>query len=655
MRVVALLLASLLLTPTAWAKESGPDPSPGVLPEVVVTATSVPTPSKEVPVHVQIVTSEEIKNTDAKDISDVLAKFVPGHFHKYGSDYSSVGLRGFRSNSMVGTDLKSKTLILIDGMRAGTGRVSVLPVDNVERIEVVRGPGSVIYGGSAMGGVINIITRRGKGKTSGNIGAEVGSFGQYRGTAAVSGGVNDDTLGYSVAGHGERQGSYVTGGGDEIENSQMTDKGLSASLTYRKGVENDLHVAGIYNHTDKGASGSGRYPSTTDNSESTYKRMAFDWTTDRGDDPLGWYAKGYAVKHAYVWNDHATEIDTTTGGLRTGLDIETGSFGNLLIGIEYDRIKEEQRKAVWGPNTQYNNYALLAEQRVAAGDFIFYLGGRFDDYNMKMKDTPSITVSEDSRKFSHLSWRGGAVYDAAEWLSFRTAVGTGFRAPSAEELAGAYTTSWGATYTGNSNLKAETATTAEIGTDFYFDDVTAGLTLFHTKSKDSITTTGSFPNYTYENIKGINLTGLEGNLRSSHDVTYRDTKIVFQPYLNGIYYLDRENRDDALNSARGTDVPLYVSVMSVTAGLTTDIGKHFTHDLSMVYVGDQKVQSFKTTPAEFKTMSGYAVFGTRFTFKPTSSFSTYIDVQNLLDREYDCVDDYTMPGRSIKLGANYEF
>ncbi len=62
-------------------------------------------------------------------------------------------------------------------MRAGTGRVSVLPVDNVERIEVVRGPGSVIYGGSAMGGVINIITSRGKGETSGSVGAEVGSFG----------------------------------------------------------------------------------------------------------------------------------------------------------------------------------------------------------------------------------------------------------------------------------------------------------------------------------------------------------------------------------------------------------------------------------------------------------------------------------------------
>ncbi len=59
--------------------------------EVVVTATSVPTPSKEVPVHVQVITSDEIKNTDAKDVSDVLAKFVPGHFHKYGSDYSSVG------------------------------------------------------------------------------------------------------------------------------------------------------------------------------------------------------------------------------------------------------------------------------------------------------------------------------------------------------------------------------------------------------------------------------------------------------------------------------------------------------------------------------------------------------------------------------------
>jgi len=655
MRIAALLLVFFLLVPTVRAAGPAPESSSEVLPEVVVTATAVPTPSKEVPVHVQVITSEDIRKTEAHDISDVLAKYVPGHFHKYGADYSSVGIRGLRSNSMVGTDLKSKTLILIDGMRAGTGRVSVLPVDNVERIEVVRGPGSVIYGGSAMGGVINIITREGKGPLSGKVGAEVGSFSQYRGTASVSGDAGDGRFGYSAAGHFERQGSYTTGNDEEIGNSQMSDRGLSASLAYRKDADEALHVAGIYNYSDKGSPGSGTYPSSTDNSRSTYKRASFDWTTDRGEDPLGWYAKGYCVQHSYVWNEHATEIDTDTGGLRTGLDIETGGFGGLLLGVEYDRIEEEQRKSVWGPNTEYNNYAILAEQRITAGDFIFYLGGRFDDYNMKMKETPSISVVEESRRFSNVSWRGGAVYDAAEWVSFRAAVGTGFRAPSAEELAGSYTTSWGATYSGNSNLKAETATTTEIGADFYLENVVAALTLFHTRSNDTITTTGTFPSYTYENIKGVDLTAIEGDIRSSHDVVYKKTRIVFQPYLNGIYYIRRKNRDEALNQARGTDLPLYISKMSLTAGLTTDFGKQFTHDLNMVYVGDQKVQSFKTTPSTYKTMSGYAVFGTRLTFRPTAELSAYIDVQNLFDKKYDCVDDYTMPGRSMKLGVEYGF
>ncbi len=654
MHVVVLLLAFCLFIPTAWAAEPGSAVSAGVLPEVVVTATAVPTPSKEVPVHVQIVTSEEIKSTEAKDISDVLAKFVPGHFHKYGTDYSSVAIRGFRSNSMTGTDLKSKTLILIDGMRAGTGRVSMLPVDNVARIEIVRGPGSVIYGGSAMGGVINIITRRGKGEMAGSIGAEAGSFNQYKVKADVAGATGGDTFGYSIAGHGERQGDYVTGSGREIDNSQLSDRGISGGLTYRKDKDSTLHVAGTYNYSDRGSPGSERFSSSTDHSKSTYQRLAFDWTAERSTSALGWYARGYAVKNTYDWNDHATEIDTITGGLKAGLDVRTGSFGSLLFGAEYDRIKEEQQETVWGPNTQYDNYALLAEQRLAAGDFIFYLGARFDDYNMKMKATPSITVSEGSRNFSHLSWRGGAVYDAADWGSFRTAVGTGFRAPSAEELAGSYT-NFGATYTGNPNLKAETATTVEIGTDFYWENVTAGLTLFHTKSDDTIMSTGSFPAYTYENIKGIDLTALEWYLRSSHEVTCRETRIAFQPYLNGIYYLNRKNRDDALNSARGTDVPLYISEASLTAGLTTHIGKQVTHDLNMVYVGAQKIQSFKTTPATYKTMSGYTVFSTRLTFRPGANISTYIDVQNLLDKKYDCVDDYTMPGRSMMLGVNYDF
>ncbi|QGY40293.1 TonB-dependent receptor [Pseudodesulfovibrio cashew] len=655
MRVVAMLLAFLISTSTAWAEVPVPTASAGVMPEIVVTATSTPMPDREVPVQVQIISSEDIRKSDAKDISDVLAKYVPGHFHKYGQDYSSVGIRGFRSNSMVGTDLKSRTLILVDGMRAGTGRVSSLPVDNVDRIEVVRGPGSVIYGGSAMGGVINIITRRGKGGLSGNVGAEVGTFGQYRLAASVSGATDGDTLGYAAAAHGERQGSYTTGGGDEIENSQLTDRGVAASLTYRQAEDRRLHMAAIWNYADKGSPGSGRYPSATDNSETEYQRLAFDWTTDRGQARTGWYARGYAVRSGYVWNEHDTEIDTISGGLRSGVDITTGEFGSLLVGIEYDRIEEKQRESVWGPNTRYDNYALLAEQRITAGDFIFYLGGRLDDYNMKMKETPSLTVSEDSRKFSHISWRGGAVYDAAEWLGLRAAVGTGFRAPSAEELAGSYTTTWGATYSGNPDLKAETAITGEVGADFYLADVTAGLTLFHTRSKDTITSTGTFPNYTYENIEGVDLTALEGNIRSVHETDYKGVRIAFRPYLNGIYYLDRKNRDDALNNARGTDIPLYISRLSVTAGLTTELGERFVHDLNVVYVGDQKVQSFKTTPSEYKTMAGYAVFGTRLTFKPAAGLSTYVDVQNLLDTKYDCVDDYTMPGRSLKLGVNYDF
>jgi len=655
MRVVALLLAFCLFIPTAWAAESKVDPSSGVLPEVVVTATAVPTSSKEVPVHVQVITSEEIQNSNAKDVSDVLQKYVPGHFHKFANDFSGVGIRGFRSNMWSGTDLKSKTLILIDGMRAGTGRVSSLPVDNVDRIEVVRGPGSVIYGASAMGGVINIITRRGSGELSGNIGGEVGSDSQYRVKGGVEGGLNEDALGYSLAGHYERIGSYTTGSGESVQNSQVADRGISGSMTYRPEDGKSLDVVGIYNYSHKGAPNQRTFASLTDNSRSTYERMSADWTSERKDDALGWYARGYATQVLYNWNNQATHINTFTGGLRTGADIKTGGFGNLLVGIEYDRITEDQRKSVWGPNTDYNNYAVLAEQKIIAGDFTFYAGGRFDDYNMTMKDTPSLSVTEESKKFANLSWRGGAVWDVAEWVGLRAAVGTGFVTPTAEQLAGSYT-SMGTTYTGNPDLKAETATTYEIGSDFYFDVVNAGLTVFHTYNKDAITTKDTGPgNKTYTNIKGIRLTGLEGHLRSMHELTYKETRIVFSSYLNGIYYLNRKNEDDAQNAKAGSDVPLYISDMTVTAGLRTDIGKRFTHDINMVYVGEQRSEVFRTWPSTFTTMDPHVVFGTRFTFRPEEKASLYLDVQNLFDTAYDCVDDYPMPGRNLKLGVNYEF
>ena len=109
------------------------------LEEIVVTATRIEEPKKDVPASVQIITQEDIKNSTAKNVGDLISEASIGHVHKYpGALTSSIGLRGFRTDLF--NDLKSRVLVLINGHRAGTVNLAKIPVEDIERIEIVKGP-----------------------------------------------------------------------------------------------------------------------------------------------------------------------------------------------------------------------------------------------------------------------------------------------------------------------------------------------------------------------------------------------------------------------------------------------------------------------------------------------------------------------------------
>jgi len=129
--------------------------------EVVVTATRVEEPKKDVSSSVQIITAEDIKSSTAKDAGDLIAFSGVGHIHKYsGALTGMIEIRGLTTDAM-SDPLTSRVLVLVNGSNAGTVNLAKIPVDDIERIEIVKGPASVLYGSSAMGGVINIITKQG--------------------------------------------------------------------------------------------------------------------------------------------------------------------------------------------------------------------------------------------------------------------------------------------------------------------------------------------------------------------------------------------------------------------------------------------------------------------------------------------------------------
>ena len=144
------------------------DPSPPVPQnhyEVTITATRTPTAQREIGQSTTVITSQEIEAQGARDILQVL-ETIPGF------NVVRVGSFGGTASIIVRGGETDFNLILIDGIQVnqagGSFDFADLTTTNIERIEVVRGPSSVLYGADAVTSVINIITRRGEGKTSGN-------------------------------------------------------------------------------------------------------------------------------------------------------------------------------------------------------------------------------------------------------------------------------------------------------------------------------------------------------------------------------------------------------------------------------------------------------------------------------------------------------
>jgi vitamin B12 transporter len=172
----------------------------GVRQEVVVTASSTPQTAEQVSKAVTVVDHSEVDARDASSLSDAVAQATSVRVEQLGGPgaYADIRIRGLRAQD---------TAVLVDGLRLrdasatqadASGLIEDLLFTNADRIEVMRGSGSSLYGTDAIGGVINIITDEGGGRTRGNVLLEGGSLGLFRGRAQVAGGFDHERIQYSL-------------------------------------------------------------------------------------------------------------------------------------------------------------------------------------------------------------------------------------------------------------------------------------------------------------------------------------------------------------------------------------------------------------------------------------------------------------------------
>ncbi len=152
--------------------------------DTVVAASRHKQKLSEAPACVTIISAEDIRRHGYRSLADIL-RSVPGLYTTYDRNYHHLGIRGFNRPG----DYDTRVLLLIDGHRVNDniydtppiGTQGVIDVDMIERVEVIRGPGSALYGSNALLGVINVITKRGRDLRSGELAAETASFGSRKG------------------------------------------------------------------------------------------------------------------------------------------------------------------------------------------------------------------------------------------------------------------------------------------------------------------------------------------------------------------------------------------------------------------------------------------------------------------------------------------
>jgi len=529
---------------------------------VVVSASGFSQHIKEAPASISVISGDELTKDSFTSLHSIAQK-VPGVNVVGGEDgpASGISIRGME---------KSQTLVLIDGKRVnsssanpkgGAGDMNsnfIPPAEAIERIEVIRGPMSSLYGSDAVGGVINIITKKDFSKFSGNVGIST--------TINAHKGIGDG-----------RQGDFYL-------NLPLYKELFALQLWGYKKLRDEDNYKGGYQKSDK------------------RNLSAKLWITP--DEHNKFFILGSNERHDYSRTVGKTATKKTNK-LLNAYDYEKKSYGVGYLG-EFDSLNadlsyiydETQRTSLFDKfiPAKAKNHNFNSKFTTFFGAHTLTFGYDFSKQNVGttfivsnasrngLKDPKTYSMSEhagfiedewqilDEKLFltlgsrlthneffgNHLSPRAYLVYNATDTLSLKGGVATGYKTPNVNQISpevGTIQKAWSIVDFGNKDLKPEKSTTYEVGA--YYDnqaDFRGSVTLFRNEFKDKILDTdgskrvngipafGTCTNApdvtcpgwgTYFNIEGATVWGVElsgdydilSNLNLSSNYTYNKSKI----------------------------------------------------------------------------------------------------------------------------------
>ena len=550
----------------------------GALTEIFVTATARPEERGRIAATTQVIDRAAIERSGAKSVTDLLAENAVGFFSEWTAAQTSINIRGATSDGQ-GRDYKGQVLVLLNGRRAGTANISKLSANEVERIEIVRGPASVIYGSQNMGGVINIIMKSGFNAPPTQAGVSIGSWGGVQSNAQTSGG--NDRFDWYVGVSGGQRDDYESGkGGSTLANTSWERRGAAGSLGFQvddfNRVELKLRTDGIYN---AGFRGSGANTISQDDRTNASADLTYEGRTS--DDRMGWMTQIYSVadEDEFKWaspvvrsgtqavpgtssdyNDR--KLDILGARFQPRFKLATGN--DLLLGYDWERSRlrsDRVRVALpGGPVGQVAPYDNNQTEHVSAlyfedaqkfwGDRLTVRGGaRRTEGKTSFDFTPNLPLQRSgSPSYNETTWSAGATWRALEGLNLRTGISTGFRAPTSTELGSDFTAVGGGRTFGNPNLQSESNRQIELGGTLQMPVGSLDMALFQNTISDRIVTVSRGPTTNTSdyanNAADIVVRGLEAsaNVDLAKALNFSTGAYHLHGYANGYYHFTMSDK-----------------------------------------------------------------------------------------------------------------
>lgn len=640
---LSILAGSILLATNTQAAQ--PKSSTETM---VVTASGFEQAEITAPASISVITRDELENKYYRDVTDAL-KTVPGVTITGGGDNKDISIRGMGS---------AYTLILVDGKRQSSRQTRpnsdgpgieagwLPPIEAIERIEVIRGPMSTLYGSDAIGGVINVITRKDAQQWRGNV--QLGTTIQENRKSGDERSANFFATGpLTEKLTAQFNGQTTVRDEDDITNG-YEDKDLNSfnsKLTYQLNENHDISLeAGISEQSRAGTVGKSVATSgcrgTCEDTLDEYKRTNYAITHDGN-----WGAIGQSNTYLqYEDSENKTrEMESMNTVFKTSLVTPIYSH-TLTSGFEYTYEKLEDYTSNSASDlTELDSYRyafFLEDEWAIVDSFSLTVGARLDD---------------DENYGTHVSPRAYGVWSITPNWVLKGGVSTGYRAPTLRETSADWAQgSRGGDIYGDPDLKPETSVNQEISLNYQNDfGLSSSVTVFHNDFKDKIS------RIECPSCGPINSSGSVATKRVNIDKATTQgvefalgTPLGESVFWNASYtFNDSEQKSGDYKGQPLVQLPKHL--------FSTDLSWQATADLEawtqVTYHGEEMEPISGPSSSSLEAPS-YTFLDMGVSYQLTGNVSVNAAIYNLLDEEVTYDDyGYVEDGRRYWVGMNVGF